>query len=263
MAIDPTKTYGLKGSQVQDLVNGVKNNRAAFQPFPNSVNVTGTTSQLFSSIQALGAQAGTVFLGTVELSDMPASLMQEEVEAYVYDNNLVYLVMRSTDVSPYIWWCNSYNYRGWEPMTTAYSDFTGATSVSDGAQGLVPKPLIANRGQFLAGDGTWATPADTTYSTFTGATSGADGTTGLVVKPLTTDRSKFLRGDATWVSNASANNKTITFTNNAVTVDSFTTNTSSNKTIELPYPNITVTDTDPGEGVALAANNFIAFYGAN
>lgn len=56
------------------------------------------------------------------------------------------------------------------------------------------------------------------------------------------------------------NDSTITITNNGTTVDSFTTNASSAKTIALSAPVITMSSTDPGEGVALAANNFIAYY---
>lgn len=56
------------------------------------------------------------------------------------------------------------------------------------------------------------------------------------------------------------NNATITITSNGTTAGSFTTNSSSNKTIALTSPVITMTTTDPGEGAALAANNFIAVY---
>lgn len=56
------------------------------------------------------------------------------------------------------------------------------------------------------------------------------------------------------------NNSTITITNNGTTVDTFTTNASSNKTIALAAPVITMTDTDPGEGSPLAANTFIGVY---
>lgn len=38
-----------------------------------------------------------------------------------------------------------------------YNDFAGATSSADGARGLVPAPLIAERDKFLCGDGTWKT----------------------------------------------------------------------------------------------------------
>lgn len=58
------------------------------------------------------------------------------------------------------------------------------------------------------------------------------------------------------------NDSTITITNNGTTVDSFTTNASSAKTIALSAPVITIQTTDPGEGVALAANNFIAVVSA-
>lgn len=49
--------------------------------------------------------------------------------------------------------------------TATISPMVGATSSSNGAVGLVPAPSSSNAGQFLKGDGTWATPADTHYTT--------------------------------------------------------------------------------------------------
>ncbi len=46
-------------------------------------------------------------------------------------------------------------------VITTINTFVGATTSADGSVGLVTKPLIANRLQFLRGDGTWATPVDT------------------------------------------------------------------------------------------------------
>lgn len=42
--------------------------------------------------------------------------------------------------------------------------FTGATSNADGVEGLVKKPLIADRTKYLKGDGTWDTPPNTVYT---------------------------------------------------------------------------------------------------
>lgn len=106
-----------------------------FKPFPDGVVTDGTTQQFMNSILALDPTVGTAYMGTVELSDMPAGLIQEEVEVYVYNSYTIYCIMRSTDVAPYSWWCASYNYQGWQPigsgggMTIFYanSQETGAT----------------------------------------------------------------------------------------------------------------------------------------
>lgn len=113
--------------------DGTWSDTTAFLPYPASVNTSGTTQQFIASIQALNAEVGTAFLGTVSLTDLPGSMVQEEVMAYVYDNNLIYLTLRSADVAPYIWSCNSYAYRGWEPIDTTTMTVLWANSTESGA----------------------------------------------------------------------------------------------------------------------------------
>lgn len=156
----------------------VDNKARTFQPYPSTVNTTGTTQQFISSIQALNAPAGTAYLGTVELTDLPASLIQEEVQVYVYDNNLIYCIMYSADAAPYVWWCNSYDYRGWEAMSAIY---TAGSNVQ-----------ISNNNVVSA--------TDTTYSNFTGTDGTAAGAAGLVPAPATTDAGKVLGADGSWVT---------------------------------------------------------------
>lgn len=87
---------------------------------------------------------------------------------------------------------------------------TGATSSAAGAVGLVPAPTTSNRGQFLRGDGTWATPTNTTYGVATTTALGlvksstatndvsVNGTTGVMtvnninISKLTQDTGQFL-----------------------------------------------------------------------
>lgn len=42
-------------------------------------------------------------------------------------------------------------------ISTALSEFTGATTLADGTRGLVPQPKIGDQNKFLSGDGTWKT----------------------------------------------------------------------------------------------------------
>lgn len=77
---------------------------------------------------------------------------------------------------------------------------------------------------------TW-TEAGTSYSAFTGATSGTAGTTGLVPAPASGETNKYLKSDGSW------------------------------STIPASGSTITMSSTDPGEGSALAANNYIGVYG--
>ena len=50
---------------------------------------------------------------------------------------------------------------------TTYSNFKAATASAAGGSGLVPAPAAGKQGQYLRGDGTWATPTNTTYSDVT------------------------------------------------------------------------------------------------
>lgn len=56
------------------------------------------------------------------------------------------------------------------------------------------------------------------------------------------------------------NNATLTITNDSQTLGTFSANASTNATIEIGAPVITLTSTDPGEGAPLAANHFIFVY---
>lgn len=62
------------------------------------------------------------------------------------------------------------------------------------------------------------------------------------------------------VSDNTPNDGILTVTNNGATVETFSANSSADKTVALAIPSITVTSTDPGEGSPLSANHFIAVY---
>jgi phage minor structural protein, N-terminal region len=83
-----------------------------------------------------------------------------------------------------------------------YLPFIGATTSTDGEDGLVPAPLIADKDKFLKGDGTWSTPPDTTYDVFEAPETSQDtGVNGLVPAPTYAEvqANKVLQADGTWV----------------------------------------------------------------
>lgn len=68
--------------------------------------------------------------------------------------------------------------------------FTGATTDTDGTQGLVPKPTKGNNRRFLCSNSTWTEIPKT--DTFTGSTEG------LVPSATSNDHDKVLMGNGTW-----------------------------------------------------------------
>lgn len=89
----------------------------------------------------------------------------------------------------------AWNGTGWDKLAGAIAVMVGATSTTNGAKGLVPTPMIADRNKFLRGDGTWA---EAVVSDMRGATSSVDGAHGLVPAPTAIDYQKYLRGDGIW-----------------------------------------------------------------
>lgn len=95
-----------------------------FKAFPQEFDTTHSTQTFLTSIENQSLPVGMAYLGQVSLSDMPEDVsVQAEVEVYVYPQNVIYCVMRSAEVSPYQWECNSYEYRGWEAIDKTAKDY--------------------------------------------------------------------------------------------------------------------------------------------
>ena len=78
------------------------------------------------------------------------------------------------------------------------ANYTGATSSSAGAAGLVPAAGIAERNSYLKGDGTWGTISIPQTPTYVGASAVSNGSAGLVPAATSAQKDNFLKGDGTW-----------------------------------------------------------------
>lgn len=249
MAINPTEKYALLGSQVTDLATKIK---TAQSTADGAVTSLSGKQDTLSTAQLNAVNSGITSADITKLNGIQTgaeanvqsdwSVADTNSDAFIKNKPTIPAAQIQSD---------------WNQTNTSAKDYIKNKPV------IPPGSILyGETGQHTDGAMTQKAATDALPTTMTGATSSADGAAGLVPKPLVANRAQFLRGDGTWQTNTSANNKTITISNNGTTVDSFTTNASSNKTIALSYPEITMTSTDPGEGVALAANNFIAYYEA-
>lgn len=93
-------------------------------------------------------------------------------------------------------------------------------------------------------------------NTFVGATPAAPGSKGLVPEPQAGDNAKFLSGDGTWQTPPTVNNGALTIQQNGTTLDTFTANSSDDKTVNIQT--ITAETVAPAEEVGAITTNMIA-----
>ena len=93
-------------------------------------------------------------------------------------------------------------------------------------------------------------------NTFVGATSAAPGSKGLVPEPQAGEDTKFLSGDGTWQTAPIVNNGALTIQQNGTTLDTFTANSATDKTVNIQT--ITAETVAPAEEVGAITASMIA-----
>lgn len=118
-------------------------NVPAFKQFPDDWTLDGTMAQLIADINADDtAVAGMAYAGTVEMSDLPASMVQAELQAQVItvDENLGKVILftaTSNNTAPYHWeYTSAYGATGqWRGFATDGSTVTLSVTFSDQTTG--------------------------------------------------------------------------------------------------------------------------------
>lgn len=122
---------------------------STYKGLPETWDTTHSMSQLIASINAdSNAVPGKSYLGTVQLSDLPAGMMQAELIIDIMDqldadgDKVIVFSLSSADISPYKWeYTSAYGRAGaWRSWATAA---TLATVASTGSYtDLINKPTI-------------------------------------------------------------------------------------------------------------------------
>lgn len=100
----------------------------------------------------------------------------------------------------------------------------------------------------------WSADDNTTYSTM----SVAEGQAGTATSARTV-RADYLKQIIEYY-NPTVNDATLTIQKNGSNVATFTANSATNQTANITVPNLQTSNTDPGEGAALAADTFLGVY---
>ena len=195
MAIDDNTSYELTGYQVKDLAGKIRAKADA------SSLASVATSGLYSDL--IGTPTiPTVYNGKLTIQQNGTTI--DEFTANQSSNTTISL----TD--------------------TTYNDFTGATSSTAGAAGLVPAPAAGDDTKFLSGNGLWTTVSQYSLPIASSSTLGGikignnlniDSGTGVLDAVVPT-----------------VNDATLTIQKNGTDIDTFTANASSNKTINITVP---------------------------
>lgn len=240
MAIDDNTTYGLTGAQVKDLAQRIEAGGGG----PTVVQTTGQSTTDVMSQKAVTDAVEAASEGLTTLS-YGISTWQDFITAY-NAGKIVYC-RASSNSNPATGNQTRMAFMAYidNPTSPTEVEFQYVRSVStksaSNQSDQVYVYTLAN-----TNGGTWTVetrPVMVKISAGTNMTSSYSGGT------LTLNATQ-----------PTVNNSTVTVTNNGASKGSFTTNQSAAGTVALDYPEITMQTTDPGEGVALAANHFIGVY---
>lgn len=271
---DSTITIQKNGATVDSFTTNAASNK--------TINITvPTTAADVSALPASTKYGATFELSINSTTYVVTATLKDQDGNTLGTAQTIDLPLESVVVS------GSYDSQTKEVVLTLQNGSTIRFSVADLVSGLQPT-LTAGSNITIDSSTNTISATDTTYSNFTGATSSAAGANGLVPAPSAGDQDKVLSGAGTWVTQSGGGStytagNHIDITNDVISAEGYiwgddaapattpaSTITSAmivDGTIQATdiatgvVPIITMTDTDPGEGSPLAANNFIAVYG--
>ena len=270
LAVDPavsTSTVQLNESKV-NLASGTTLAESVVLPVASSTQAGVMNSSTYDAVTNNTNSINAIMNGAVAITGIAASPSQSDLTtAWQTETGLTTLINRASiyDVDNNKVWTYYLNSATW--YAASNTSQVSVSTFTNSSEGTILGST--NAGQVFA------------ESNGTGSVNGWDTLSGTVAdhtsKLATIAQGAEVNVQANWdEADASSdayiqnkptiptvNNATLTIQKNGSTVQTFTANSSTDKIANIEVPVITMRTTDPGEGSALAANNYIGVYGGD
>lgn len=270
IALNPatsTSTVQINESKV-NLSSGATTSETISLPVASTTQAGVMNSSTYDAITANTNNLNAIMNGAVAITGISANPSQIDLtNAWLAETDLPYLINRSSiyDVDNDKVWTYYTNDTTWHAASNT-SQVTIST-FTNSSEGTIKGST--NTGQvFAENDGTgsvngWDTLSSSVSTNASNITSLQTAVSGK--QDILTAGSNISISPQNVISATvpTVNDATLTIQKNGTTVQTFTANASSNATANIEVPTITMTTTDPGEGSALAADNFVAVYGGD
>lgn len=254
IAMDPTvsaSTVTLNKTS-QNISSGVTSTGTVVLPVASNLQAGVINAATYTTIQDSAAYINAILNGAVAISGLSASPSQQDLtDAWSLATGLANVIngAKINDSTNNKVWTYYTNTATWYAATNT-SQVT-VNTFTNSAAGIIKGSTAAGQ-VFAESDGTGSVNGWDTLNNTVAAKADASSLASVATSGSYNDL----------LNKPTIGNATITLQQNGTNIDTFTTNASSNKNIDLPIPKFTLQTTDPGEGATLAANNFIAVYEA-
>lgn len=270
LAVDPgTSTTAVQlNATNKNLKTGIATMTSIALPVASEVQAGVMNKATYDAISANSSSIAALTNGAIALTGLSPSITQADLTAaWRVETGITDLINRASiyDVTNDKVWTYYSNTQTWYATTNTAQ--VVINTFTNSSEGTIKGSTVAGQ-VFAENDGTGSING---WDALTGQVTSNTSKLGTIAQgaqvnvqsdwgQTDTTADDYIKNKPTIPVVPTVNDAILTVQENGVTVGTFSANASSNATVNLTSPTITVTNVDPGEGSPLAENNFIAVY---
>lgn len=270
LAVDPgTSTTAVQlNATNKNLKTGIATMTSIALPVASEVQAGVMNKATYDAISANSSSIAALTNGAIALTGLSPSITQADLTAaWRVETGITDLINRASiyDVTNDKVWTYYSNTQTWYATTNTAQ--VVINTFTNSSEGTIKGSTVAGQ-VFAENDGTGSVNG---WDALTGQVASNTSKLGTIAQgaqvnvqsdwgQTDTTADDYIKNKPTIPVVPTVNDAILTVQENGVTVGTFSANASSNATVNLTSPTITVTNVDPGEGSPLAENNFIAVY---